>query len=75
MAKYRMNIRFKTHYGTNSVFCEVELPNHLDSKIGNSNYKQEIVAALSAVLPQNINGADWRKQGHTVLDFPSYQKL
>jgi len=75
MAKYGMNVRFKTHNGTTSNYFEVVLPDNIVSKIGNSNYNEEVIKAISVVLPQTVGGVDWRKQGYTVLDYSGAKKI
>jgi len=70
-----MSVTLKTHYGSSVNSCEVNLPDYLDSKIGNSNFNQEVINAISAALPQMIGGSDWRKQGCTVLSYSQAKKL
>lgn len=70
-----MSESFKTYYGYNSNFCEDEIQDFLNAKIGNGDFNQAIVNALMATLPQNIDSLDWRKQGYTDLQHYRYQKL
>lgn len=75
MAKYKLQVVLRTHSGTSSTTQEVNLPDHLDSKIGNSSYKNEIIAALEVNLPKMIGGGDWRKQGLKVESFNCVQRI
>jgi hypothetical protein len=75
MSKYRIQITLRTHSGTTSCTSEVALPDHLDSKLGNSNFQQEIIQALQAHLPVTIGGTDWRKQGYKVEGFNGPVKI
>jgi hypothetical protein len=75
MSKYLIQVTFKISSGTSSSNLEVNLPDHLDSKIGNSSFKQEVINALNAVLPDRIGGRDWRKEGQYVESFNNVRKL
>ena len=76
MANFSISVSIKQSNGvTSSYNTEVELPNHLDSKIGNSSYKDEIIGALESALPQRLGGADWRKNGGEVVGFNNVRKL
>jgi hypothetical protein len=76
MSKYGMQVTLKNTNGNSSTYnVEVQLPDHLDSKVGNSSYKQEIISALNSVLPQMLGGGDWRKNGAKVESFNGVRKL
>jgi hypothetical protein len=76
MSKYSMQVTLRNSNGNSSSYnVEVQLPDHLDSKVGNSNYKQDIITALSSALPQMLGGWDWRKQGSKVESFNGVRKL
>lgn len=77
MSKYQMSVKM-TRPNTNvtsSYLADVQLPDHLDLKIGNSNFKQEIINALYTNLPQKLSGNDWRKSGYIILSFNVQRKL
>ena len=75
MAKYRIKIDFKTEIGTSSSTQEVAIPDSLNSKIGNSAYKSEIISSLESALPSIIGGVDWRKRGWKVTSYNCVVKL
>ena len=76
MSKYSMQVTLRKSNGdSSSVNVEVQLPDHLDSKVGNSSYKQDIITALSSALPQMLGGSDWRKQGSKVESYNGVRKL
>lgn len=76
MSKYSMQVTLRNSNGNSSSYnVEVQLPDQLDSKIGNSSYKQDIVAALNSALPQMLGGWDWRKQGSNVESFNNVRKI
>ena len=75
MAKYKMQVDLKTENGTSSSTQEVNLPDSLNSKIGNSSYKAEVIPFIESALPQMIGGNDWRKRGWKVVSFNCVVKL
>jgi hypothetical protein len=76
MSKYSMQVTLRNSNGNSSSYnVEVQLPDQLDSKIGNSSYKQDIVAVLHSALPQMLGGWDWRKQGSKVESFNNVRKV
>jgi hypothetical protein len=75
MAKYRMQVDFKKPGGTVSRTIELEIPDHVAKKLGNSNYKNDVVEFLQATLPSEIGGSDWRKNGQRVVSYNSSTKL
>ena len=75
MSTFSIQVSIKQSNGvTSSYNTEVDLPDHLDSKIGNSSYKNEIINALESALPQRLGGADWRKNGGKVAGFNNVRK-
>jgi hypothetical protein len=75
MSKFRIQVSLKTHSGSTTCTTEVYFPDHIDGKLGNSNFKNEVISALEAHLPVIIAGADWRKQGYKVEGFNSPVKI
>jgi hypothetical protein len=76
MSKFSLQVSLKASNGnTMSYITEVQLPDHLDSKITNSSYKDEVLAALSGVLPQMLGGSDWRRNGSKLVSFNSPRKI
>jgi len=71
-----MQVTLKNSNGNSSTYSvEVELPDQLDSKIGNSAFKQEIISALGSALPQMLGGRDWRKNGSEVVGYNGARKI
>lgn len=75
MSKFRIQVTLRTHSGISTTSVEVSLPDQFDSKFGNSNFNNEIIAALQTYLPTNIGGTDWRKQGYKVEGFNGPVKI
>ena len=76
MSKYSIQVTLKLSNGNSSSYnTEVSLPDTLDSKIGNSSYKQEVIKSLESALPQILGGSDWRKNGAKVDSFNNLRKL
>ncbi len=75
MSKYNLQVTLKLSNGNSSSYsADVTLPDNLDSKIGNSSFKQEIIIALESALPQMLGGSDWRKNGAKVVSFNNVRK-
>lgn len=75
MSTYSITVTLKLANGNSSSYnTEVNLPDRLDSKIGNSANKNEILAALEAVLPQMLGGADWRKNKAKLISYNNVRK-
>jgi hypothetical protein len=75
MARFRMQVDLKTDKGTSSSNQELELPDSISQKIGNSNFKNEVITSIESALPNLIGGADWRKNGWRVESFNCVVKL
>jgi hypothetical protein len=75
MARFRMQVDLKTDNGTSSSNQELELPDSISQKIGNSSFKNEVIPYIESALPQLIGGHDWRKRGWKVNSFNGVVKL
>ncbi len=76
MAIYKMSVTLKA--GTqpsNTTTQEVNLPDSISSKIGNSSNKQEMFPYIENALPKMIAGVDWKKNGRKVVDFSNVTKV
>ena len=75
MSKYKVHLRFKTRHGSTNCTAEVQIPDNLDYKVGNSNFNQEMLNIVGNALPQIVAGTDWRKNGYILETYHSPQKL
>ena len=75
MSKFKMQINLRTHAGISSSMQEVDIPDSMDSKIGNSSFKDEMLVVVEQNLPEKINGLDWRQKGFKVESFGSSYKI
>ena len=75
MSKFSLQVKIRSKTGLSGYSVEVYLPDHLDSKIGSSNHKNEIIAALESILPQKLGGWDWRKNGGKVESYNGVNKI
>jgi hypothetical protein len=75
MSNYKIQVSIKVSNGNLCSYdTEVSLPDYLDSKIGSSSFKQDIIKALEAALPQMLGGSDWRKRGGKLESFNNVRK-
>lgn len=76
MSKFSLQVSLKSSNGnTMSYLTEVFIPDHLDLKITNSNYKEEVLTVLNSILPQMLGGSDWRRNGSKLISFSGPKKL
>ena len=75
MSKFKVTINIKHPGGISTSRQEVEVPDSMDSKMGNSNFRDEMLPIIASLLPDKIGGADWKKKNFILETFHFASKI